>query len=91
MTQRKMTECSDQQYRESDARLNALYKRVTGLIAKNVVSAQHTKDADQKRYQEIMLQKLRAAEQAWIHYRDLHCDAARHRYEGGSISLMAWP
>jgi len=45
-----MTECSSQQYRESDARLNSLYKRVTGLIAKTIVSAQHAKGADQKRY-----------------------------------------
>jgi len=71
-------------------RLNSLYKRVTGLIAKTIVSAQHAKDADQKRYQQTMLQKLRAAEQACIHYRDLHCDAARHRYDGGSIGSMAW-
>ena len=36
------------------------------------------------------LQKLKAAERAWIQYRDLHCDAARYEYEGGSMSPMVF-
>jgi uncharacterized protein YecT (DUF1311 family) len=35
-------------------------------------------------------QKLQAAEKAWIQYRDLHCEAARSEFEGGSISPMVW-
>jgi uncharacterized protein YecT (DUF1311 family) len=35
-------------------------------------------------------QKLKAAEKAWIQYRDLHCEAARSEFEGGSISPMVW-
>jgi uncharacterized protein YecT (DUF1311 family) len=30
-------------------------------------------------------QTLRTIEKAWLHYRDLHCEAARKEYEGGSI------
>jgi len=36
------------------------------------------------------LQKLKATQSAWIHYRDLHCDAARFEYEGGSMSPMVF-
>jgi uncharacterized protein YecT (DUF1311 family) len=35
-------------------------------------------------------QKLKAAERAWIQYRDLHCEAARFEYEGGSMSPMVF-
>jgi uncharacterized protein YecT (DUF1311 family) len=36
------------------------------------------------------VQKLKAAERAWIQYRDLHCEAARYEYEGGSMSPMVF-
>ncbi len=36
------------------------------------------------------VQKLKMAEKAWIQYRDLHCEAARSEFEGGSISPMVW-
>jgi len=35
-------------------------------------------------------QKLKMAEKVWIRYRDLHCEAARSEFEGGSISPMVW-
>jgi len=36
------------------------------------------------------VQKPKMAEKAWIQYRDLHCEAARSEFEGGSISSMVW-
>jgi uncharacterized protein YecT (DUF1311 family) len=36
------------------------------------------------------VQKLKMAEKVWIRYRDLHCEAARSGFEGGSISPMVW-
>lgn len=39
---------------------------------------------------EAAIQKLRVVEKAWIHYRDLHCEAAKDEYEGGSMSPMVW-
>ncbi len=39
---------------------------------------------------ETTIQKVRAEEKAWIRYRDLHCEAARSEFEGGSISPMIW-
>jgi uncharacterized protein YecT (DUF1311 family) len=46
-TQLEVTQCSAEQYREADARLNALHKQVTAMMGKNIAPAQHTKDADQ--------------------------------------------
>src|SRR5229473_3087538 len=39
---------------------------------------------------EAAIQKLKVAEKAWIQYRDLHCEAAKYEYEGGSMSPMVW-
>ncbi len=39
---------------------------------------------------EAAIQRLRVVEKAWIHYRGLHCEAARSEYEGGSMSPMVW-
>ncbi len=39
---------------------------------------------------EVAIQKLKVAEKAWIQYRDLHCEAAKYEYEGGSMSPMVW-
>jgi len=36
------------------------------------------------------VEKLKAAERVWIQYRDLHCEAARYEYEGGSMSPMVF-
>jgi uncharacterized protein YecT (DUF1311 family) len=89
-TQLEMTKCSDEQYRKADARLNALYTKTVGILEKNVASAKYAKDATQTKYNEAALQKLREAERVWIQYRDLHCDAAKHEYEDGSMSSMVW-
>jgi uncharacterized protein YecT (DUF1311 family) len=43
-----------------------------------------------KQLQGPAVQKLEAAERAWTQYRDLHCDAARYEYEGGSMSPMVF-
>ena len=39
---------------------------------------------------EIAVQKLKAAEKAWIRYRDLHCEGAKSEFDGGSMSPMVW-
>jgi len=43
-----------------------------------------------KQLQGPAVQKLEAAERAWTQYRDLHYDAARYEYEGGSMSPMVF-
>ncbi|HJX83584.1 MAG TPA: lysozyme inhibitor LprI family protein [Candidatus Angelobacter sp.] len=75
-TQLEINECSADQYRKADARLNSLYAKI---------AADLQKDQDK-----TALDKLRATERAWIQYRDLHCDAARNQFAGGSISPTIW-
>jgi len=87
-TQQDMNQCSGEQYSKADAHLNSLYAKLMGLLEKDL--AKNANDAEQRAYNELAIQKLKAAEKAWIQYRDLHCDAARHQFEGGSISPMIW-
>jgi uncharacterized protein YecT (DUF1311 family) len=86
-TQRDMNQCSGE-HRKADTHLNNLYAKLMGLLEKDL--AKNADDPEQKPYNELAIQKLRAAEKAWIQYRDLHCDAARHQFEGGSMSPMIW-
>ena len=89
-TQMELNQCAGEQYRKADARLNAVYRKVLEFMQKDLSDAQNEKDADQIKYNQEAITKLRAAEKAWIAYRDLHCDAARHQNEGGSMSPMIW-
>jgi uncharacterized protein YecT (DUF1311 family) len=89
-TQQEMTQCSGEQYRKADNRLNAVYAKAIRELQKRIVTAEQNNDADRKKHNEVALQKLRAAERSWIQYRNLHCDASRQQNEGGSISSMVW-
>jgi len=39
---------------------------------------------------EAPTQKVKVVQKAWIRYRDLHCEAAKSEFEGGSMSPMVW-
>jgi uncharacterized protein YecT (DUF1311 family) len=67
---------------EADAGLNALYQKIEKLIQARISQEQ----APLKAYQERSLAKLKAAEVAWLHYRDAQCEAAEQQFEGGTIS-----
>jgi uncharacterized protein YecT (DUF1311 family) len=75
-TQIEMNQCSNEEYKKVDSHLNAVYKNLLSML-----------QSDSYR---IARQKLRAAQRAWIQYRDLHCDAVRQQWEGGSISPLEW-
>jgi uncharacterized protein YecT (DUF1311 family) len=90
MNQMELDQCAGQQYRKADARLNAIYHKAVDFMHADLADAQNEKDADQIKYVQQAIDKLKAAERAWIQYRDLHCEAARHQYEGGSMSPMIW-
>jgi len=89
-TQMDMNQCSGEQYGKADARLNALYTKLTRLLEKDTAADQPKRENGRKEHNQTAIQKLRAAERAWIPYRDLHCDAARDQFEGGSMSPMVW-
>jgi len=86
----ELNQCSGDQYRKADTRLNTVYSKVLGFLQKDLTDAVGQKDAEQVKYNQAAVEKLKATERAWIHYRNLHCDAARHENEGGSMSPMIW-
>jgi uncharacterized protein YecT (DUF1311 family) len=72
VSQVDMNACYNGEYKKADARLNSIYRKA-------LASLQSSKTA---------LVDLKAAEFAWIKYRDAHCQAAGKQYEGGSIRPM---
>jgi len=76
MTQLDLNECYGEQFRNADAHLNKIYAGLRKQL--------------QSEKSEAAIQKLQAAEKVWIRYRDLHCEAARFEFEGGSMSPMVW-
>ncbi|HEX9456643.1 MAG TPA: lysozyme inhibitor LprI family protein [Candidatus Acidoferrum sp.] len=89
-TQQEMNQCSAEQYRKVDAHLNDVYGKLVHLMEKDLSDDHQRNDLQQMKFDDMAIQKLKAAERAWIHYRDLHCDAARHQIGGGSMSPMVW-
>ena len=75
-TQLDLNQCYGEQFKNADAHLNKIYSS----LVKQLQSVKN----------ETAVQKLQAAEKAWIRYRDLHCEAARFEFEGGSMSPMVW-
>jgi uncharacterized protein YecT (DUF1311 family) len=89
-SQMELNQCAGEQYKKADERLNAVYRRALEFMQKDLAEARERKDADQVKYNQLAIEKLKAAERAWVQYRDLHCEAARHQYEGGSMNPMVW-
>jgi uncharacterized protein YecT (DUF1311 family) len=89
-SQSELTQCAGEQYHKADARLNSIYRKALETMLKDLSDAQDHKDPDLINYSQQAIEKLKAAERAWIQYRDLHCEAARHQFEGGSMSPMIW-
>jgi len=68
---------------KADATLNALYQKIQKAIRAKIAEE---KSGPLEGYQQRALAKLKAAELAWIHYRDAQCDAEEQQFEGGTIS-----
>jgi uncharacterized protein YecT (DUF1311 family) len=88
MSQAEMNMCSGEQYRKADVRLNTVYAKALALMQQSLSDARGRNDKQQEAYEQTAIEKLKAAERAWIQYRDLHCDAAGQQYEGGSMRPM---
>jgi uncharacterized protein YecT (DUF1311 family) len=89
-TQIEMNQCYEDQFRKTEARLNAVYGKLMDSMEKRFSEASQAKDEDQQRYEDNAIKELKAAQTAWFQYRDLHCAAASHQFEGGSISPMVF-
>ena len=82
-TQMEITNCWEDQAQKADARLTAVYQKVQKAIRAKIAEE---KGGPLAGYEQRALEKLRAAELAWIHYRDAQCDAAEQQNEGGTIA-----
>jgi uncharacterized protein YecT (DUF1311 family) len=89
-SQMELNQCAGEQYHKADARLNSVYRKALETMQKDLSDAQDHKNPDLIKYNQQSIEKLKAAERAWIQYRDFHCEAARHQFEGGSMSPMIW-
>jgi uncharacterized protein YecT (DUF1311 family) len=89
-TTAQLVDCGTKEYREADVRLNAAYTKVIADMKEDLDRAEKEHSREQQSYDQRGIRNLRAAERAWIQYRDLHCSAAKQRYEGGTISPVVW-
>jgi uncharacterized protein YecT (DUF1311 family) len=89
-TQAGLNRCSAELFHQADAHLNALYRKITDSLQKDIDRAQTKNNADEIKHCETSLQMLKDAERAWVAYRDLHCKAVMQQYEGGSIAPMEY-
>ena len=71
-TQTELNQCTAMSYQTADDKLNEAYQALVGRLASNPGS----------------LEKLRAAQRAWIGFRDAECAYESSAVEGGSAQPM---
>jgi uncharacterized protein YecT (DUF1311 family) len=77
--------CYAGQFKAADQDLNRLYRAVLLAFQSDIADAHKRKDESQLSYDSTALFDLKAAQDAWTKYRDLHCSAAGQQFQGGSI------
>ena len=82
-----MNDCYGKQYQKVDAHLNRVYRNALGYLQHDLDNAGKG-DPAQEKYLRAAVEDLKAAEVAWIKYRDLHCEAASQQYQGGTMLSM---
>lgn len=73
-TQLDMNQCAGRNFDAADAELNRVYRQVVDRLASDPEG----------------LAKLKAAERAWVAFRDAECTFAAMSVEAGSIHPMIW-
>lgn len=90
ISQRQMADCADFQSKQADAHLNKVYRKALQYMTDDLTRARRQGDKDQASYEETAISSLKAAERAWISYRDVQCKAAAQQFEGGTIASMIY-
>ena len=83
-SQADMNDCYGKEYQKDDARLNRVYRKAMDYLQHDLAGS----DQALKQSSQTAIDDLKAAELAWIKYRDLQCDAAGQQYEGGTMRSM---
>jgi uncharacterized protein YecT (DUF1311 family) len=89
-TQLAINECFAKLYETADAELNIAYNKVVAFMKHNLTDAQQKSDEPRITHNQSALDKLLAAQRAWLAYRDAHCDSVKFQYEGGSLQPTIW-
>jgi uncharacterized protein YecT (DUF1311 family) len=77
--------CYADQFRLFDQDLNRLYRNTLLALQGEIGEAYKRGDQNQIRYDTTAIANLKAAQAAWVKYRDLQCSAAGQQFEGGSV------
>jgi uncharacterized protein YecT (DUF1311 family) len=80
VTQMEMNTCAAQDWEEADARLNDVYARTLATLQE--ADANYPIDGASEE------DRLRAAQRAWVAYRDANCDSAGYPMRGGSAEPL---
>jgi uncharacterized protein YecT (DUF1311 family) len=86
MSQADMNDCYGKEYMKADARLNRVYHKAMDYLQTSL--AQSGTDQALQKQSQTAIDDLKAAELAWIKYRDLQCEAASQQYQGGTMWSM---
>jgi uncharacterized protein YecT (DUF1311 family) len=81
-TQMEITDCQREQANKADGQLTLLYQKVEKAIQVKMAA----EDGYMKGYRQRALEKLKAAQLAWNHYREAQCAAEEQQNEGGTIA-----
>jgi len=83
-------ECFAKLYVDADAQLNAAYNKIVAAMKSLLTEAQRSNNPALIAHHQAALDRLLAAQRAWLNYRDLHCDSVKFQYEGGTLSPTVW-
>ncbi|MFZ3217123.1 MAG: lysozyme inhibitor LprI family protein [Candidatus Acidiferrales bacterium] len=89
-TQADLNRCSGEEFLKADEHLNAMYQNLLRILQQAVDEAKQRKDETETKHAEAAIRNLRAAQNAWNQYRQLHCAAVKDQFEGGTISPLEW-
>jgi len=77
--------CYGDQFKLSDQDLNRIYRNALLAFEVDIADAQKRSDLGQLGYDSTAVADLKAAQAAWVKYRDTQCEAAGQQFQGGSI------
>ena len=83
-------ECFAKLYVDTDAQLNLAYNKIIAVMKTLLSEAQRRNDPNQIAHHQAAMDRLLAAQRAWLNYRDLHCDSVKFQYDGGTLSRAIW-
>jgi uncharacterized protein YecT (DUF1311 family) len=77
--------CYADLFKLTDQGLNHIYRNALLAFEADIADANKRHDQSQLSYDATAIADLKAAQDAWVKYRDLHCLAAGQQLQGGSI------